>query len=72
MQVMTAIGERDSAVASAELRAGEALRAMTAIEGVTLREAVEWCGDQVGVREATRLRNLAVGVETNRATSVRS
>jgi hypothetical protein len=32
---------------------------MTTIEGVTLREAVEWCGDQIGVREATRLRRLA-------------
>lgn len=32
---------------------------MTTVEGVTLREAVEWCGDQIGVREATRLRRLA-------------
>ena len=31
-------------------------RQMTSVEGVTLREAVEWCGDQIGVREATRLR----------------
>lgn len=32
---------------------------MTTVEGVTLREAVEWCGDQIGLREATRLRRLA-------------
>ena len=58
VQVMTAIGERDAAVAAAEQRAGNALREMTTVEGVTLREAVEWCGDQIGVREATRLRRL--------------
>lgn len=59
VQVMTAVGERDAAVAEAEKRAGAALREMTTVEGVTLREAVEWCGDQIGVREATRLRRLA-------------
>jgi hypothetical protein len=59
VQVMTAIGERDAAVAAAEQRAGNALREMTTVEGVTLREAVEWCGDQIGIREATRLRRLA-------------
>jgi hypothetical protein len=58
VQVMTAVGERDAAVAEAEMRAGAALREMTTVEGVTLREAVEWCGDQIGVREATRLRRL--------------
>jgi hypothetical protein len=58
VRVMTAIGERDAAVAAAEQRAGDALREMTTVEGVTLREAVEWCGDQIGVREATRLRRL--------------
>ena len=57
--VMTAVGERDAAVAEAERRAGAALREMTRVEGVTLREAVEWCGDQIGVREATRLRRLS-------------
>ena len=59
VQVMTAMGERDTAVAAAERRAGNALREMTTVEGVTLREAVAWCGDQLGVREATRLRRLA-------------
>ena len=59
VEVMTAVGERDAAVAEAEERAGAALREMTKVEGVTLRSAVEWCGDQIGVREATRLRRLA-------------
>jgi hypothetical protein len=53
--VVTALGERDIAVAAAEHQAGCALREMTAVEGVTLREAVEWCGDRVGIREAARL-----------------
>lgn len=59
VQVMTAIGERDAAVTTAEQRAGKALREMTTAEGLTLREAVDWCGDHIGVREATRLRRLA-------------
>jgi hypothetical protein len=63
VQVMTEIGERDAAVAAAEQRAGKALGEMTTVEGVTLREAVEWCGDQIGVREATRLRRLADEVQ---------
>jgi hypothetical protein len=59
VRVMTAIGERDAAVAAAERRAGNALREMTTVEGVTLRDAAEWCGNRIGVREATRLRRLA-------------
>ena len=58
-QVMVAIGERDAAVAETEKRAGEALRELTEREGLSLSEAVEWCGDTVSVREATRLRRLA-------------
>jgi hypothetical protein len=58
VQVLTAIGEREAAIAEAEQRAGQALVAMTEDEGLTLREAVDWCGDQVTVHEATRLRRL--------------
>lgn len=58
-QVMVAIGERDAAVAETEKRAGAALRELTEGEGLSLSEAVEWCGDTVSVREATRLRRLA-------------
>ena len=42
----------------------EALREMTEDEGVSVREAVEWCGDEITNREATRLRRL---VEDNGA-----
>jgi hypothetical protein len=59
VEVLTALGERDGAVRDAERRAGEALRAMTEDEGLSVREAVEWCGSAVKVRELTRLRRLA-------------
>jgi hypothetical protein len=57
--VLTALGERDGAVKDAERRAGEALRAMSEDEGLSVREAVEWCGAGITVREVTRLRRLA-------------
>lgn len=57
-QVMVAIGERDAAVSETEQRAGEALRGLTGAEGLSLGEAVEWCGDSLTVREARRLRQL--------------
>ena len=59
VQVLTAVEERDAAVADTEQRAGAALREMTEAEGLTLSEAVEWCGEEISVREATRLRRLA-------------
>ena len=57
--VLTALGERDGAVKDAEKRAGEALRAMSEDEGLSVREAVDWCGTGITVREVTRLRRLA-------------
>jgi hypothetical protein len=57
--VLTALGERDGAVKDAEMGAGEALRAMSVDEGLSVREAVEWCGTGITVREVTRLRRLA-------------
>jgi hypothetical protein len=59
--VLTALGERDALVRDAERRAGQALRTMTDEEGLSLREAVEWCGSSVSVREITRLRRLDGG-----------
>ena len=56
--VLTALGERDRAVKDAEMRAGEALRAMSVDEGLSVREAVEWCGTGITVREVSRLRRL--------------
>ncbi len=56
--VLTALGERDALVRDAERRAGQALRTMTDDEGLSLREAVDWCGSGVTVREITRLLRL--------------
>ena len=56
--VLTALGERDALVRDAERRAGRALRTMTDEEGLSLREAVDWCGSGVSVREVTRLLRL--------------
>ena len=53
--VLTALGERDGAVKDAERRAGEALRAMSVDEGLSVREVVEWCGTGITVREVRRL-----------------
>ena len=58
--MLTALGERDALVRDAERRAGQALRTMTDNEGLSVREAVEWCGSgALTVREVTRLRRLA-------------
>jgi hypothetical protein len=46
---LTALGERDGAVKDAEQRAGEALRAMSDDEGLSVRETVDWCGAGITV-----------------------
>jgi hypothetical protein len=58
VEVLTAPGERDALVRDTERRAGQALRTMTEDEGLSLREAVEWCGSGVTVREIARLLRL--------------
>jgi hypothetical protein len=59
VRVLAAMRERDAAAADAERRAGQALREMTEDEGRSVRQAVDWCGDEITTREATRLRRLA-------------
>lgn len=56
--VVSALAERDAVVSACEARAGEALVKMTEQEGLSLADAVEWCGgaDLLTVREAARLR----------------
>jgi hypothetical protein len=56
--VLTALGERDALVRDAEQRTGQALRTMTKDEGLSPREAADWCGSGVTVREITRLLRL--------------
>jgi hypothetical protein len=58
--VLIALGERDTAVRDTERRAGQALQTMTEDEGLSVREAAEWCGSgALTVREVSRLRQLA-------------
>ena len=64
VRVLVAVGERDAAVARADRRAGQALREMIDDEGLSVHEAVEWCGDEITTREATRLRRLTEKGET--------
>jgi hypothetical protein len=63
VQVLVAIRERDAAMADADRRAGQALREMTKDDGLSVREAVEWCGKELSTREATRLCRLAADGE---------
>jgi len=46
------------AITDQEHRAGEALWVMVEEEGLSLREAVGWCGDGVSVRTAARFKRL--------------
>ena len=62
VEVHIAVAERDAAVAAIERRAGQALHAMTSDEGLTLAEAVDWCGAGLTIREASRLRRMAAGI----------
>ena len=57
-EVLTALGERDAAIAAMEQRAGAALQAMITDEHLTLAEAVQWCAGAISHHEAGRLRQL--------------
>ena len=56
--VVTALAERDAQVRVFERRAGEALHALVSEEGLSVREAAEWCNlpasDVKRLREALR------------------
>ena len=62
VELHVALGERDVAVATFERRAGQALRAMPSNEGLTLREAVDWCGAGLTLRDASRRTDQSGGV----------
>jgi len=59
--VVSALAERDAVVSACEARAGAALVKLTDDEGLSLAQAVEWCGgaDLLTAREAARLRHVA-------------
>ena len=54
--VLTALAERDAAIAMAEQTAATSIAAMAA-EGLSLAEIVDWCGG-LEVREVTRLSRI--------------
>jgi hypothetical protein len=54
--VLTALAERDAAVAAAEETASVAIASMLA-EGLSVAEVADWCGG-LEVREVTRLSRL--------------
>jgi hypothetical protein len=56
--VLTALAERDALVRDTEQRAEQALRTMTDDEGLSLRQAVNWCGSGLTMREIARLLRL--------------
>lgn len=64
VQVADALAEREASVRAAELRASEALRGLVEDEGMPLREALAWCGVNLSMREAHRLRRLVQEEET--------
>lgn len=59
VDVLTALEERKAAIAECERRAGRALRHLTEREGLSLRDAVEWCGSGLTAREVKHLMSLA-------------
>ena len=66
VDVLTALGEGNALVRDTERRAGQALRTMTEDEGLSVREAVKWCGNGITVREITRLLRLDGGHQGGR------
>jgi hypothetical protein len=59
VEVLTALGEREAAIAAIEQRAGAALQAMIIDESLTMSEALQWCARRISHREAARLRQLS-------------
>lgn len=55
--ILTALAERDAAVAQAELAAAAAVHAMLA-EGATASEISDWCGGQPDAKEVSRLAKI--------------
>lgn len=63
VDLMTALEERDATVQRCDARAGATLRKMTDDEGLSLREALEWCGPALSRTEAARLRKIGADEE---------
>lgn len=66
VDVLTALEERKAAIADYNRRAGQALWGMTQREGLSLREAVEWCGPELDHADAKRLVAMGEPPEEDR------
>ena len=55
VEVLTALEERKAAIAECDRRAGRALQKLTEDEGLSVKQAVEWCGSGLTSREVARL-----------------
>ncbi|MDC5696310.1 hypothetical protein OO014_03505 [Intrasporangium calvum] len=61
VDALTALEERKAAIADCERRAGLALQKLTDVEGLSARDVVTWCGEDLTYREVNRLLRLAIG-----------
>ncbi|QKE85107.1 hypothetical protein [Arthrobacter sp. NEB 688] len=59
VEVAVALRERDTWVAQCEQRAAAALAALTDGEGLSVAEALRWCGGLLSGPEVARLRRLS-------------
>jgi len=62
LRVVMALTRRDEVVAECDALAGRLLVTMTQ-DGLSLAEALPWCGDQVSPSEAARLRRAAMATQ---------
>lgn len=60
VQVNSALAERQALVRASEIRAGQYIDKMVDEEGLSLRDAIDWCGGDLSVAEAKRLREAAI------------
>ncbi len=64
LRVVMTLARRDEVVAECDALAGRLLVTMTQ-DGLSLAEALRWCGDQVSPSEAARLRRAALATRND-------
>jgi len=64
LRVVMTLTRRDEVVAECDALAGRLLVTMTQ-DGLSLAEALRWCGDQVSPSEAARLRRAALATRND-------
>lgn len=64
LRVVMTLTRRDEVVAECDALVGRLLVTMTQ-DGLSLAEALRWCGDQVSPSEAARLRRIALATRND-------